>query len=140
MRIEPHTGAVTLDCGGETITLCITWRVLARFRGAFGEGWDEALERALSSRDTEAIAGFLALATDKPAAWWLDREPAPHLVPVIRAMQAALMVAYFGPGGAPADPPTAAATTPPTPAARTWWRSLFGRGARAGATPAASGT
>lgn len=138
MRVEPHTGIVALDVGGEEVCICFTWRVLAAFRGQFGEEWDAVLENALASRDVEALAGFLALATDKSADWWMDRRPAPHLVPVIRAVQAALMVAYFGPGGAPADPLTATATAPMSTVA-TWWRRLFGRGVQATATPAPFG-
>lgn len=137
MRVEPHTGVVALDVGGEEVAICFTWRVLAAFRGQFGEEWDAALENALATRDVEALAGFLALATDKPAEWWMDRRPAPYLVPVIRAMQAALMVAYFGPGGVPAEDPLTA--TAKTATVATWWRRLFGLGGRAAATPVPSG-
>ena len=137
MRVDHYTGRVTVDLGEEEVVLCFTWRVLAAFQSAFGPEWDTRLEAALMSRDTEAIAGFLAVATDKPIDWWLDREPAPRLVPVINAVQAALMAAYFGPDNTPPVPRKATAKTATV---AMWWRRLIGRGAPREAIRARSGT
>lgn len=131
----PHTGAVEIEVEGERIPLRFTWEALSRLHGELGADWDVRVQACLDQTDTRTLAVVLEAATGRAAAWWLAQSP--PLAITIKAVQQAIIFAYFGPGGAPeqVDPPKAANRS----GMLTWFAALFGLGRQSGATPQPSG-
>lgn len=123
MTGNPYRGEVTLDVGGETVTLRFTWDAIARLRQALGEDYDTVITQAFNTQDVESIAHVVSIGSVD------DLDPAavmaasPPVIPTINACLDAIHRAYYGPDG----PPEALDENPRKARAATWWRRLTAR-------------
>jgi hypothetical protein len=117
-----YLGERPIEIGGERLTLVFDWAALARIRADLGS---DGQTRAVQG-DLEALAAVVAhgLARRHPD-WTAERvqDSSPAVMPTIAAVDAALLAAYFGPSGPPAEIPT---SDPPQRTA-TRLRRLFAR-------------
>lgn len=103
MRKIPHTGEVFVDVQEVgSVRLRFDWRAIAALRGEYGEEWEPTVSEHLSAPNTTEIAKILAICSNRGEDWWLERSP--PLIPTAHAVQRALHLAFFGPGGAAENP------------------------------------
>ena len=97
MRKNNHTGAVYLSVDGGEVTLRYNWEAIADLHGAYGKAWEGEVQRIITELDSQGLAKILAIGTEHPAEWWMEQSPA--FVPMAKAVQEALHLAFFGAGG-----------------------------------------
>lgn len=117
-----YLGERPVEIGGERLTLVFDWAALARIRADLGaDGQTKAVQG-----DLDALAAVVAhgLARRHPG-WTIERvrEASPAVIPTIAAVDAALLAAYFGPHGPPAQDDA----SDPFPLTATLWRRLYAR-------------
>lgn len=124
--MNPYTGDMPIEIGGERLTLCFTWDALARVRAELGaEGQTKAFTGEIEPLCTLVSIG---LASHHPE-WTPERvrKGSPPVLPTVEAVQMALTAAYFGNEGVPKDLPENPQEPPQTRLNRLW-RRLLGRG------------
>jgi len=130
MTENPYTGEVTIETAEGAISLRFSWRALGGLRHLLGKEWEVRLFEAISETDTETLAQVLALGSSKPEGWWLEQSPAFN--PTMKALQAAIRLAYLGPEE-PQENPQAARLLP------TLLQRVMRHGRRPAGEPASSG-
>lgn len=125
--MNPYTGDSSVEIGGKAITLRYDWAALSRIRAELGQDGQAA---ALAG-DLDKLADLVAigLAVHHPD---MDtgavRAASPAVFPTIRAVEAALSAAWFGPVGPEKDDQPTNPPEPPATRSSGLWRRLFGRG------------
>lgn len=102
MRKNPHTGAVTIQTSGGEVRLRFDWEAIAALHGLYGKEWETEISRILSEFDVGEITKILAVCSEHDEAWWM--ETSPPFIPVAKAVQEALHLAFFGAGGLDENP------------------------------------
>lgn len=122
-----YTGDMPVEVDGQRLTLAYTWTAIARIRSELG---DDGQARALAG-DLPSLAAMVSigLAQHHPE-WDMARIHAasPPIIPTMRAVEAALEAAWFGPDGLPKEVPPENPPVPPRTLFGSLWRRLTGRG------------
>ncbi|NFV79995.1 hypothetical protein [Magnetospirillum aberrantis] len=125
--VNPYTGDTPVSIGGRRLTLAFDWLAISAVRTDLGADGQAA---ALAG-DLYKLASLIAIGLRRHHPDWTGDmvvAASPPVVPTIKAVEAALAAAWFGPDGMPKEP---AKENPPEPlrtrCARLWQR-LTGRG------------
>lgn len=120
---NPYTGDMPIDIEGERLTLAFDYRALARVRAELGAtGQAKAL-----AGDVDLLPRLIAAGLQRHHPEWTEArvaEASPPIVPTVRAAEAALLAAYYGPDG---EPDEENPRRPPETPLRRLWRRLTGR-------------
>ena len=102
MRKNDHTGTVYLSVGDGEVALRYDWEAIADLHGTYGKEWEGEVNRIITELDSRGLAAILAMGSEHPVEWWMERSPA--FVPIAQAVQKALHLAFFGAGEIEARP------------------------------------
>jgi len=105
MRKNAHTGTVTIQTDGGEVRLRFDWEAVSALHGLYGKEWETDVSRILSEFDVGEIAKILTICSEHDEAWWMEQSP--PFIPVAKALQEALQLAFFGAGGLESNPPLA---------------------------------
>lgn len=127
MPANPYTGDTPVEIGGQRLTLAFDWAAFSEIRASLGR---EGQALALAG-DLKALAALTAIGLKRHHPEWdaaMVTGHSPPVMPTIKAVEAAMTAAWFGPDGLPKEEPKENPQQPPRTLFGRLWRRLTGRG------------
>lgn len=122
--MNPYVGDMPVDIAGERLTLAYDWKALARIRAELGaEGQTEAL-----SGNPEKLGLLVSIGLERHHPEWTPDKvlkASPFVIPMVKAVEQALVVSFFGPEGVPKEEENP--QMPPQTRLNRLWRRLLKR-------------